>query len=136
MQGDYETGQIIDLGVKRKKTKKQALTASYISVLSGIVALDGLIMYSNPEATVTASAITLAGVVSAALFARRANLKKEEYQNIQRNIENYRSSLRNKGIEYGPNQEDELKYEDSLPIFQVMEEKEENPEIQLRHRRR
>lgn len=136
MQGDYETGQIIDLGVKRKKTKKQALTASYVSVLSGIVALDGLIMYSNPEATVTATAITLAGVVSAALFARRANLKKEEYQDIQRNIENYRSSLRNNGIEYGPNLEDELKYEDSLPIFQVMKEKEENPEIQLRHRRR
>lgn len=136
MQGDYETGQIIDLGVKRKKTKKQALTASYISVLSGIVALDGLIMYSNPEATVTATAVTLTGVVSAALFARRANLKKEEYQDIQRNIENYRSSLRNNGIEYGPNLEDELKYEDSLPIFQVMKEKEENPEIQLRHRRR
>ena len=136
MQGDYETGQIIDLGVKRKKTKKQALAASYISVLSGIVALDGLIMYSNPEATVTATAITLAGVVSAALFARRANLKKEEYQDIQRNIENYRSRLRNNGIEYGPNLEDELKYEDSLPIFQVMKEKEENPEIQLRHKRR
>lgn len=135
MKGDYETGQIIDLGVKRKKLKKQVVTASYVSALSGVVALNGLIMYATPEAKVAATAITITGAISSIIFAKRASLKKEEYQGVQRNIEAFRKCLRNKGIEYGPDQEEELKYEDSDPIFRKIP-KEENQGIPLKHRRR